>query len=68
MITSNRSKISPFYAIEIFEKGQVFKSKNGVVRNLALGEPSANLPKNLLINLKKKLKNKSLVILSLLEL
>ena len=40
-----------FYAIEIFEKGQIFKSKNGFVRNLALGEPSANLPKNLLINL-----------------
>ena len=38
--------------------GQVFKSKNGFVRNLALGEPSANLPKNLLINLKKKIEEK----------
>ena len=33
----------------------MYKSKNGVVRNLALGEPSANLPKKLLINFKKKI-------------
>ena len=44
----------PFYAIEIFEKGQVYKSKNGVVKNLALGEPSANFQK-ILNDLKNKI-------------
>jgi aspartate/methionine/tyrosine aminotransferase len=52
--TSKRSNINPFYAIEIFEKGQSYLKNNRKIINLSLGEPSASLP----YELKKMLADK----------
>tara|TARA_B100001248_G_C27397082_1_gene466324 strand:- start:4433 stop:5590 length:1158 start_codon:yes stop_codon:yes gene_type:complete len=53
-ISENKDRIKPFYAIKIFEKGKAFDPENKKTIHLSLGEPSANLPNNLLKEVGKR--------------